>query len=164
MEAGLDTGPVILRRETPIAADDTTGTLTARLAALGAGAVVEALQAPAQWTPEPQDSRLATYAAKVTKAEAALDWGVSNLEAHRRIRAFSPAPGTDASIAGEPVKIWHAEPVGGSGAPGTILPSPPDSLVVACGENALEILELQRPGGRRTSAADFLRRGAVASR
>jgi methionyl-tRNA formyltransferase len=164
MEAGLDTGPVILARQTAITAQDTTGTLTERLAALGAAAIVEALVQATQWRPVPQDDRAATYAAKVAKEEARLDWSQSNVEIDRRIRAFNPAPGAEAALGEETVKIWAARPVAGAGAPGSILPSPADILVVACGDGALQITELQRPGGRRILAADFLRGREFASR
>ena len=157
MEAGLDTGPVLLEAERPIGGRDTTGTLTEALARLGAQAIVEALPRLAQLTPAPQDDSRATYAPKISKAEARIDWAASNAEVDRRIRAFDPFPGAEARLGEETVKIWRARPVDATGAPGEIVRADDDGIVVACGSGGLLAEVLQRPGGRRLPAAEFLR-------
>ncbi|MGE5096391.1 MAG: methionyl-tRNA formyltransferase [Betaproteobacteria bacterium] len=153
MEAGLDTGPVLLRREIPIGPRATAGALMEELAALGAEAIIEALERLTALVPEPQDGARATYAAKVGKAEARIDWSRSNVEIDRQVRAFNPAPGAETSLGGVALKIWTAEPVDGSGAPGAWLD--PGELVVACGSGALRLIEVQRPGARRMPATAF---------
>jgi methionyl-tRNA formyltransferase len=162
MDAGLDTGPVASRTPVPIAADDTAGTLGARLAEAGARAVVAALATlrdtgalPA--TPQPAEG--ATYAAKVGKAEAAVDWSSPAAAIERQIRAFDPAPGATAVISGAPVKLWRASAEEGGtrpAAPGTILAASRRALVVACGQGALAVTELQPAGKRRMDVAAFL--------
>ena len=158
MDAGLDTGPVLLRRELPISRDDDAGSLHDRLAALGADAIVEALArlsaGRARAVPQPQEG--VTYAHKIEKAEARLDWTRNAVELERAVRAFRPAPGTWSELGGEPVKIWSARVADGAGDPGAVLHAL-QAIVVACGSGALALLELQRPGGRRMSAAEFLR-------
>lgn len=158
MEEGLDTGPVVLERAIPIEAADTTATLTARLAELGADAIVEALHAPDSWKPRPQDPSHATYAAKVAKSEARIDWSRDAVQIDRLVRAFNPAPGAEAVVGDETVKVWECEPVAGrAGAPGSILQAAGADLVVACASGALRLKTLQRAGGRKMNAADFLR-------
>lgn len=157
MEAGLDTGPVLLERATPIGPRENAGELTARLAALGAEAVVEALANLESLVPRPQDNGSATYAAKVTKAEAMLDWSLPTADLDRRVRAFNPVPGAETVLGGLPLKVWEARPAEGAGTPGEILPSNPGTLKIACGTGALELLNVQRPGSRRLPVADFLR-------
>jgi methionyl-tRNA formyltransferase len=155
MEAGLDTGPVLLRGAFPIAASDTTATLHDRLAALGASLVVEALgklPLPA----EPQPAEGVTYAHKIEKAEALIDWSKSAAELDRHIRAFNPFPGAQALFGGQTVKIWQARPVDGQGEKGTILAIDLSILVVACGEGSLAISELQKAGGKRLPVRQFL--------
>ena len=157
MDAGLDTGPMLLARPLAIEPRATTGSLTQALTTLGAQSIVEALGALDGLVPQPQEERLATYAAKVTKAEARIDWRRTAVEIDRQVRAFDPAPGAEAALAGEALKVWAAEPVQGRGSPGAILDCGPGGIVVACGEGALRLLRLQKPGGRRLDAADFLR-------
>ena len=156
MEAGLDTGPVLLEKAVDIAPDDTTGTLTTRLAALGADAIVEALGRLDTLVPVPQDASRATYAAKVKKDEARIDWRDSADANARRVRAFDPQPGTEAAIGGEGVKVWRARVVEGRGTPGELLGNGPE-LVVACGQDALWVETLQRPGGRRIAGSEYIR-------
>lgn len=156
MELGLDTGPVLLVREVPIAPRATTGSLTETLAELGADAITEALGRLSELVPVPQEPALATYAPKVVKMEARIEWDGSNIDIDRRIRAFNPAPGAEARLGGEVLKIWAAEPVPGEGPPGTWLAKAPAG-VIACGSGALKLLEVQRPGGRRMPAEAFLR-------
>jgi methionyl-tRNA formyltransferase len=142
----------------PIEADDDAGTLHDKLAALGAEMIVAALDdivaGRARAVSQPEEG--VTYAAKITKADTRLDWSRSAVELERAVRAFRPQPGASATLAAEPVKIWRAHVVKDRGAPGKIL-SAVDALTVACGEGALAVTELQRPGARRLSAADFLR-------
>ena len=162
MEAGLDTGPVLLRREHPIAPQVTAGELTDALAALGAAAIVEALAGLPCLAPQPQDDSQATYAAKIQKAEARIDWSRTAREIDRQVRAFNPFPGAEGPVLGAPLKVWRAEPVAGHGEAGQRL-AQEEGLVVACREGALRLLEVQRAGGRRLTAADFLRGHAVSS-
>jgi len=155
MEAGLDTGPVLLRGAFPIAATDTTATLHDRLAELGARLVVEALgklPLPA----EPQPAEGVTYAHKIEKAEALIDWSKSAAELDRHIRAFNPFPGAQALFRGQTVKLWQASPVAGRGETGTILAVDRNSVVIACGEGALAVTELQKAGGKRLPVQQFL--------
>jgi methionyl-tRNA formyltransferase len=157
MEAGLDTGPVLLERSLPIGPRDTTGTLTEKLSVLGASAIVETLARLDTLKPHPQDPALATYAAKIDKAEARLDWQRPTLELDRCIRAFNPAPGAEAELAGVRLKIWEAEPVGDPALkPGSMLRKGRSELYVGCSDGALRLLRVQRPGGRNMTAGELL--------
>lgn len=160
MDEGLDTGPVIATRAISIAPRETTGTLTARLADAGAEAIVqtlELLRAGRALSALPQPSEGATYAAKIQRDDAIVDWSEDAQSLDRRVRACDPVPGATASLAGEPVKIWSAEATARAfGAPGTILSADSRGLLVACGAGALLVRELQRPGGKRMSAAAYL--------
>jgi methionyl-tRNA formyltransferase len=158
MDAGLDTGPVLTQQRTPIAADDDAGTLHDKLAALGAEAIVSALAevAAGRARAVAQSNLGVTYAAKIDKAETRLDWSRPALELERAVRAFRPAPGAFALLNGEPVKIWRGRVLDGSAASGMVLEAQ-EELVVACGDGALAISELQRAGARRLGAAEFLR-------
>jgi methionyl-tRNA formyltransferase len=156
MDAGLDTGPVLLQKKIPIGADDDAGTLHDKLAALGAEAIVEVLDEVGRARALPQSSEGVTYAAKIAKDETRLDWSRSAQELERAVRAFRPAPGAFALLDGEPVKIWRAHVVEGRGEPGAVLDTD-KNLVVACGERALAVSELQRAGGRRMNAPQFVR-------
>ena len=155
MEAGLDTGPVLLRGAFPIEATDTTASLHDRLAELGARLCVEALgklPLPA----EPQPSVGVTYAHKIEKAEAVIDWSKSAAELDRHIRAFNPFPGAQASFGGQTVKLWQASPVAGSGPLGSVLAVDKKQVVIACGAGALAVSELQKAGGKRLPVQQFL--------
>jgi methionyl-tRNA formyltransferase len=157
MEEGLDTGPVLLQRVLGIGARDTTGTLTESVARLGAAAIVEVLHRLDELEPRPQDVARATYAAKIGRHEASIDWGLDAEHIDRQVRAFNPAPGAEAEIRGLRVKVWEAEPVfPESGPPGSLIPSPAGDLVVACGRGALRLLVVQRSGARRLPASEFL--------
>jgi methionyl-tRNA formyltransferase len=158
MDAGLDTGPVLAQHRVPMAPEDDAGTLHDKLAALGAQAMLEALAdiEAGRARPVPQPAAGVTYAAKIDKGETRLDWGRPAPELERAVRAFRPSPGATVRLAGEVLKVWRARVIDANGAPGALLERE-SRLVVACGEHALEIQELQRPGGRRMSAADFLR-------
>lgn len=159
MEAGLDTGPMLLREKLPIEATDTAATLHDKLAALGARLIVAALaRLQSGGLPgEPQPAEGVTYAAKLEKSEAGLDWRLPAIQLDRAVRAFNPFPGAAAQLDGQAVKIWRAEPGPGGGKPGTILSAGPGGIVVACGEGVLRLLELQKAGGKRLAAGDFLR-------
>jgi methionyl-tRNA formyltransferase len=154
MEEGLDTGPVYLRAAVPIGPQDTTGALHDRLAALGARLVVEALARLPGLSPEPQPEAGATYAAKIDKAEARVDWTRPAPEVDRLIRGLSPFPGAWTTIAGERVKLLASCRAEGQGAPGEVLDG---ALTVACGTGAVRLLRLQRAGRGAQEAAEFLR-------
>ena len=159
MEEGLDTGPVYMMKRIPIAADDTAGILHDKLAMLGARCISEALPTIADGTlaAVPQSQAGATYAPKIAKEEAAIDWLLAAVDVERKVRAFNPFPGAHSMLRGEPLKLWRAEIVSGSPAvPGTILHADAQGIVVACGNGTLRATELQRAGGKRLAAADFL--------
>jgi methionyl-tRNA formyltransferase len=158
MDAGLDTGDMLLAESVVIAPDETTATLHDRLAALGGRLIVEALELAAcgGLKPTPQPTEGVTYAHKIDKAEAAVDWMLPALAIERRIRAFDPFPGATAQLSAEVIKLWRAQVVNASGAPGTVLAVTDDGITVACGDAALQLTELQRPGGKRLPARQFL--------
>ncbi|WP_263143665.1 methionyl-tRNA formyltransferase [Pseudomonas sp. RIT-PI-AD] len=157
MEAGLDTGPMLLKSATPIGADDTGGSLHDRLAVLGAAAVVQALEGLAAGTllGEIQDDALATYAHKLNKEEARLDWQRPARELERRIRAFDPWPVCHTGLDGDTLKVWAARLGEGRGAPGEIVAASREGLGVACGEGVLTLTRLQLPGGKPLPFADL---------
>lgn len=159
MEAGLDTGPMLLKESLPIQDGETTGSLHDKLAALGARLIVDALSRleRGNLAEVPQPAEGVTYAAKLDKAEAALDWRLSAVQLGRAVRAFNPFPGATTQINGQIVKVWRAEPSGAVGEPGTVLAAGGDGIVVACGEGTLHLMELQKAGGKRLPAAEFLR-------
>ncbi len=158
MDAGLDTGPVLARHPVPIAADDDAGSLHDKLAELGAQAIVDTLSRlkTGDVASTPQGEKGVTYAAKLEKHEIWLDWAAPAAELERRIRALRPSPGAATRIGGEALKVWRARIASVRGVPGTVLDTR-DALVVACGEHALVLEEVQRPGARRMAAQDFLR-------
>jgi methionyl-tRNA formyltransferase len=164
MDEGLDTGAMLLKQACPIAASDTAATLHDRLAHLGGVAIVDALrhlQAGAL-RPEPQDDALATYAAKLTKEEAALDWTQSARVLDRAVRAYNPFPVAYTFLRGEPLRIWSASWISGEGGPpGTVLAANKTGILVACGQDALQIGELQRAGGKRLPADQFIAGGGI---
>ena len=158
MDEGLDTGDMLLTGREPIHAGDTTGSLHDRLAALGGRMIVDALQrlshGPLPATPQPADG--VTYAAKIAKDEAALDFRLPADLLLRRIRAFNPFPAASAQLGNVTLKIWRAEPSSQAGAAGEILAVDADGVTVGCGAGALRLTELQKPGGKRLAAAAFL--------
>jgi methionyl-tRNA formyltransferase len=158
MDAGLDTGAMLLQAPLKLGADETAGELHDRLATLGARLIVETLAQRDALTPVAQPTTGITYAAKISKAEAQLDWAQPAEILARKIRAFNPFPGATLTLAGETVKIWRAEAVTGSGSPGQILAANANGIVVATTQGALRLTELQKPGGRRVTSADFLNR------
>jgi len=157
MDAGLDTGPMLLQRDIPIGERDTTGTLTEALAELGARCIVEALAALDDLQPKAQDAAAATHAPKVAKREAAIDWSRASGEIDRQVRAFDPAPGAETLLDGQALKVWRARAVPGHGLPGQVIAAGADGIVVACAGGALCLEVVQRAGGKRLAASDFLR-------
>jgi methionyl-tRNA formyltransferase len=149
---------MLTRAVLPILDSDTTGSLHDRLAALGACEIVRLLPELAAGTVSaaPQDDTQACYAAKIGKEEARLDWTRPALELDRRIRAFNPFPGAFGLLEGNPLKIWQARPAPGAGAPGRILAISDGCLLIACGEGALEVMEVQKAGGRRLPISAFI--------
>ncbi|WP_116084961.1 methionyl-tRNA formyltransferase [Tropicimonas sp. IMCC34011] len=156
MEAGLDTGPVLLRQETPIGPTDTAGDLHDRLAGIGATAIVAALDGLAGLTPLPQPEDGVTYAAKIDKSEAKIDWSRPAEEVDRQIRGLSPFPGAWTEIEGERVKLLRSRAHQGDGEPGQVMAG----FTIACGTGAVEVLEVQREG-RKPLAAEEVLRGLV---
>jgi methionyl-tRNA formyltransferase len=169
MDAGLDTGPILLESALPIGAEESAASVQDRLAELGAQAIVEALRRLEAGTlaPRPQPGDGVTYAAKVGKAESAIDWRLAAREVADRIRAFDPAPGATAvleRLPDAPLKVWRARVAPAAAAappaaaPGTVVAIDVCAVTVACGDGgAVALLELQRPGGRRMTVAEFLR-------
>ena len=157
MEAGLDTGPMLLKVTTTITAEDTGGSLHDRLATLGSQAVVEAVTklAAGELRGEVQDDSLATYAHKLNKDEARLDWSRPAVEMERLVRAFNPWPICHSTLNGEALKVHAAQLGEGQGAPGSVLAADKSGLTVACGEGALRLTRLQLPGGKPLSFADL---------
>ncbi|QJP73079.1 methionyl-tRNA formyltransferase [Burkholderia glumae] len=161
MDVGLDTGAMLSEGRVAIAADETTASLHDKLAQTGARLIVEALvhlerDGELAATPQPADG--VTYAEKIGKHEAALDWREPAAVLARRIRAFDPFPGGAGTLDGTVIKLWAAEPVVASGAaePGTIVEAGAGGVVIACGEGALRVTQLQKPGGKRLPAREFL--------
>ncbi|HUN92111.1 MAG TPA: methionyl-tRNA formyltransferase [Burkholderiaceae bacterium] len=161
MDAGLDTGPMLCAESVPIEPADSAGRLTARLAALGARLVVDVLQGAGAGNlrPVPQPPEGATYARKLDKGEAWLDWTLDAAQLARRVRAFDPFPGAAARLGAETIKVWSARSQDGGAAPaapGTIVAAGAAGVSIACGhDSVLHATELQRPGGRRLAAAAF---------
>jgi methionyl-tRNA formyltransferase len=155
MDAGLDTGPVLAQASTPIGADDDAGTLHERLAESGATLMVQVLAdlAAGRARARVQAEAGVSYAPKIDKRETRLDWTRPARELERTVRALRPAPGAVTLLNGEQIKIWRAQVLDVRMAPGMVA----EKLIAGCGEGALQILELQRAGGRRLPAAEFLR-------
>jgi methionyl-tRNA formyltransferase len=158
MDAGLDTGPTLIRRAIEIASRDTAGSLHDKLAALGAELIVEAISRAQAGSLRsiPQPEAGVTYAHKILKAEAHLNWRKPAQELERAVRAFNPAPGARARLGETEIKIWDAHPISKGGEPGRVQSAGPEGIVVTCGEGALRLTELQRPGGKRLAAREFL--------
>lgn len=161
MATGLDTGDMLLRESCPIDADDTAQSLHDRLAVMGAGLLTDGIDAllAGQLRPEPQDESLATHAAKLSKAEAQIDWQLSAVHLDRCVRAFNPWPVAHTSLDGQTLRIWmsavaNQDSVGER--PGTVVQESAAGMDVATGEGLLRILRLQLPGGRPLEAREFL--------
>jgi methionyl-tRNA formyltransferase len=159
MDAGLDTGPILSVHRLAIDQDDDAQSLHDRLAALGASAVVGALADVAAGNARPtlQPAAGASYARKIGKEEAELDWTRPCVELERLVRALRPSPGARSKLRGDVIKIWRARCIGRTGAPGEVLESGAEGILIGCGEGALLATELQRAGGTRLAAADFIR-------
>ena len=158
MEAGLDTGPVLLRRAIPIRDTETAADLHDRLAVLGAEAIVAALAHFDELTPEPQPEAGVSYAEKIDKSEARVDWTRPAAEIDRLIRGLSPFPGAWTMIGGKRVKLIRSQLADGAGAPGRVL----SGLTIACGTGAIEITELQPEGKPRMTTEAYLRGARIA--
>ncbi len=167
MDIGLDTGDMCLIEKLPITDVDTTASLHDKLADLGGRMIVEALEMSAcgglPRTPQPAEG--VTYAHKIEKAESWMDWQLSAAELDRRLRAFNPFPGGATQLGDEVIKLWTATPetYAGNAQPGTVLAADAEGVLVACGEGALRLTQLQRAGGKRLAAADFLRGFALSA-
>ncbi len=163
MDAGLDTGPVLKRRNIVISADDTSGSLLEKLTEVGAQLIVDfldelratSLGGAVTWIAQPQSAAGVTYAAKIEKRESRINWNEPAILIERKVRAFSPSPGTVTRLNGVEFKIWQARLCDGTGLPGEVLAFEDGVLRVACGQGALQLLELQRAGGRRLHAREF---------
>ncbi len=160
MEAGLDTGPVLLREKLAIGATETTGELHDRLSAMGARMICETLDRLDSLTPEGQPETGVTYAAKIDKAEAKIDWSRPAAELVRLVNGLSPFPGAWCEVAGERVKLLRADLVAGAGEPGTVL----QGFDIACGSGALRVLEAQREGKKPMPSAEILKGLALPAR
>jgi methionyl-tRNA formyltransferase len=167
MEAGLDTGPVYASEATGIGLEETAGELHDRLAALGAALLLATLPdiLAGKRLPVEQDEADATYAGKIRKQDAHIDWSLSATELHRKIRAYNPAPGAWFELAGDRIKCWRASVLADvEGPPGVVLRSGGDGIDVGCGEGGLRLTELQRPGRRRVTAAEFAAKAELAGK
>ncbi|OGA16905.1 MAG: methionyl-tRNA formyltransferase [Betaproteobacteria bacterium RIFCSPLOWO2_02_FULL_63_19] len=158
MEAGLDTGPVLLCKSISIRDEDTAGTLHNRLADLGVELLLKVLDDLERGTATPRGQPLqgVSYAGKIDKSEARIDWSRPALEIWRKVRAFNPSPGAVSNLRNESVKIWQGATAGTKGTPGTVLEATSEGIVVACGEGSFRILELQRAGGKKLKPGEFL--------
>ncbi|RQP26640.1 methionyl-tRNA formyltransferase [Piscinibacter terrae] len=158
MDAGLDTGDMLLVESIAIGPQDTTATVHDKLAALGGRLIVEALEIAACGTLKrtPQSEEGVTYAHKVDKAEGQIDWSQPAQVIERRIRAFDPFPGASTSLDGEQVKVWKALAGSTNGSPGEVVHASGDLLAVTCGTGSVQLLELQKAGGKRVTARQFL--------
>lgn len=159
MEAGLDTGPVLLRSTTPVRAEETTAQLHDRLSDMGAALIVQALNQLPTLTPDPQPEQGVTYAQKIDKSEARVDWTQTAETVDRQIRGLSPFPGAWTEIDGQRVKLLGSRLATGSGTPGSVLD---DHLTIACGSGAVELLRLQRAGKGAQDRETFLRGWPIA--
>ncbi|MDR1311208.1 MAG: methionyl-tRNA formyltransferase [Burkholderiaceae bacterium] len=160
MDAGLDTGPILLQQSVPITQQDTANSLHDRLATLGGEMIVLALNRLASLTESPQTHQYASYAKKISKEESTLDFSLSASLLANKVRAFNPTPGAQAHYADTLLKIWHAEALPAphrENAGQIVCADTQEGLVVACGEGLLRITEIQKPGGKRLSTREFLR-------
>ncbi|HEX7012321.1 MAG TPA: methionyl-tRNA formyltransferase [Steroidobacteraceae bacterium] len=162
MDEGLDTGPVLLERATPIEARETASSLHDRLARLGASALLEALEGISAGTanPRPQPDEGATYASKIRKEEARIDWSHSAVYIDRQVRAFNPWPVAETQWKGQQLRVWEASPLdaseSGKGAPGVVLRASSQGIDVATGEGVLRLTRVQLAGRKAMSASEFL--------
>jgi len=165
MEEGLDTGPMLIMQNLPIATDDTTGSLHDKLAALGANMIVAALAQLPNLAAMPQPETGITYAAKLTKEEASLDFNQPATLIARKIRAFNPFPGASAIFNDVSLKLWQAQAITGDNdaTPGQVVQADDAGVVIACGSGAIRVTQLQKPGGKRLPAREFLQGFALSN-
>ncbi len=159
MDEGLDTGDMLLKRTCPILQGDTAQSLHDKLASLGAQAIIEALRNLEQLEPERQDSGMATYAAKLTKAEAQMDWALDAVQLDRAVRAYLPFPVAVSTLHGTSIKILrarHDAATQTTSLPGTVIAVDKDRIAVACGHGALSVEMLQKPGGKALAVQQFV--------
>ncbi len=158
MEAGLDTGPMLLAEPLAIGPDETTGQLTVRLADLGGRLLVQALRSMSTLRAEPQPAAGATYANKIDKSEAWLDWRLPAVALARKVRAYDPFPVAQTRLDDVVIRVWraNAEVRVAPADPGTIMAAGPAGIEVVCGQGSLRLIELQRAGGKRLPAREFL--------
>ena len=165
MDAGLDTGAVLLTEKIGIANDDTSATLFAKMTETGAATIVDALEKLPALKAIAQAAGGVTYASKIAKSEARIDWNQSAEAIERRMRAFDPTPGCESTLEGETLKIWRAAASSTGNEPtlppGTISAVTAERLTVQCGDGALELGMVQKPGGKRMTVADFLRGSTI---
>ncbi len=159
MEEGLDTGPVLWRQALPLSADETSATLHDKLASLGAQGILQTLAQLPQLSAVAQPTQGVTYATKIDKQEALIDWSLSAEVLSRRVRAFDPFPGAHTVWQGQALKVWSALALSSTSdrAPGTVLQANAQGLDVACGEGVLRLTQMQKPGGKRLAFAELLR-------
>jgi methionyl-tRNA formyltransferase len=159
MDQGLDTGPMLLQRSIPIASDDTSQTLHDKLSLLGGGCIVEALSLLQQGKlpATAQDETTASYASKLTKSESKIDWQLDAEQINRAVRAFNPHPGAHSCIHATPLKIWQAKvEVSSPGNPGEVISTEREGIKVVCGKNSLILKVVQKSGGKKMNAGEFL--------
>jgi methionyl-tRNA formyltransferase len=156
MDAGLDTGAMLSIHPLPIAADETAASLHDKLATLGADAILTTLAQLATLSPERQPEDGVSYASKLSKEEARIDWQQSAAEIARAIRAYNPAPGAHTLLAGEPLKLWMAHAIAGSGTPGVVVEASADGVLVGTGDGLVVLSTLQAAGGKRLPAREFV--------
>jgi methionyl-tRNA formyltransferase len=158
MDAGLDTGAICLQQAVDISASDTLGSLHDKLAILGGELIVEALEQAASGTltAHAQAAEGVTYASKISRSEAQIDFFETAEQIERKVRAFNPAPGAWFLWQDKPVKVWHAEVLVDGGMPGKVLCADEQGIVIACGQGALRVTELQMSGGKKQTAAQWL--------
>ena len=157
MDAGLDTGAMLLKKTVSIVPTDSAGSLHDRLAVMGASAIVETLTRLASLSPEPQQNTLASYAAKISKEEARLDWRQDAATLLRQIRAYNPFPGAFTTLHGETLKVWHADTAAQlSGPAGEILQVDASGVVVGCDQGAIRLVEVQAAGSKRMPVEAFI--------
>lgn len=163
MDAGLDTGAVLLESRLPIESDETSASLFEKMTRLGAHAIVEALENLSRLKPRAQSSEGITYARKIEKSEARIDWSRPAVEIERRLRAFDPFPGCEANLKGQPVKLWRGQVIEKSSGQeaGTIIDADAGNLIVQCGEGQLQWKIVQKPGGKRMMIDEFMRGNAI---
>ncbi len=159
MDEGLDTGPVLWRQALPLSADETSASLHDKLASLGAQGILQTLAQLPQLNAVAQPTQGVSYAAKIDKHEALIDWSLSAELLSRRVRAFDPFPGAHTVWQGQALKVWSARALSATTdqAPGTVLQASEQGLDVACGQGVMRVTQMQKPGGKRLAFADVLR-------